>query len=96
MRWSGLFFGCSVGGSFGESAGKFYPEDKKGLLRVFGDFWVFPFLVVWGLLSSRRSRSKRRDGFPPACLALCLISVCLCVSWSGRKFWVGWISPLGV
>ena len=55
------------------------------------EFWVFFGFCrfVWGLLSSRRSRSKRRDGFPPVCLALCLISVCLCVSWSGRKFWAG-------
>ena len=47
------------------------------------------FRVVWSFLPCGRSRSKRGDGFPPVCVVLCLISVRLCLSWSGRKFWVG-------
>ena len=47
------------------------------------------FRVVWSFLPCGRSRSKRRDGFPPVCVVLCLISVRLCLSWSGREFWVG-------
>ena len=42
-------------------------------VRVLVVFWVFVFRVVWGWLSSSRSRSKRRNGLPSVCVR-CVVS----------------------
>ena len=57
-----------VAGQFGKTAGKFYPGGRKVFDPILIVFWVFPFRVVWGLFSSRKIRSKSRNGFPRVCV----------------------------
>ena len=60
--------GCLVAGQFGKTAGKFYPGGRKAFDPILIVFWVFPFRVVWGLFSSRKIRSRSRNGFPRVCV----------------------------
>ena len=68
----------------------FIPEEG----RIYSEFFVFFRFLLYGVCCRLVEVVQNVEtGFP----CVCLISVRLCLSWSGRKFFGSvWISPLGV